>query len=48
VQAQRDAEFQRWKALLEASTKIDVAQISAGATLQAAQMKASDTAAATQ
>lgn len=40
----RDQEFQRWKAMLDAQTKALVAQISAGATVDAAQIKGADAA----
>jgi hypothetical protein len=41
---QREQEFERWKAMLDAQTKAVVAQISAGAQLQASQVAAADAA----
>lgn len=40
MQAQMEAAFDRWKAMLDAQTKIEVAEIAAGATLDAAQINA--------
>lgn len=40
--AQREDDFNRWKAELEARTKIEVAEISAGAALDAAEIKAAN------
>lgn len=42
MQHQRDMEFQRWKTLLEADTKINIAQISAQTTLSAKQQAAAN------
>jgi hypothetical protein len=39
-ESRRDAEFQRWKALLEARTKIEVAEIGKEATIQTSQVAA--------
>lgn len=41
-QAAMEAEFDRWKALLDARTKVEVAEIAAGATLDAAQVAAAN------
>lgn len=39
-ESRRDAEFQRWKALLEAKTKVEVAEINKQATIDAGQIAA--------
>lgn len=44
AQQQREADFQQWKAMLDAQTKVIVAQITAGATVDAAQIKGADAA----
>jgi hypothetical protein len=41
-QHMRDMEFQRWKAELDAATKIQVAQMSAAASIQNAATKAAE------
>jgi len=43
-EAHRQEEFERWKAELDARTKIEIAEIAATATLDAAQMKAAEAA----